>query len=355
MIERNFVEIQGTFLIKIQDNTFNGAIGENVFEHINKFLEVVGPIKINEVSQDQVRLSIFPISLAGALGEWFKKDCIGSISTWEDLVEKFIKIFYQLSDHNEEIEEDDDPDDTTDIFKIEGNLFDYETPLWPGFYQCNNENSSYPDRRQTLEESMTKFMAELAKRHKENSNIIKEIRASIDAAIRNQEESIKTLEIQIGQMSKVLQERGIGGLPGSTEPNPRDHVKSISTAKSVIYHIGSGPYDKEAHEVKILKTYDHTFPQKEKDPVSFTLPCFIYSVCFDKALIDLGASVSVMPFSTYSNLGLGYSSKNYVRKFLRALHPKWRAKVTAIEESKDLTSLSLDELIENLKVHEMII
>ncbi|GJY24417.1 zf-CCHC domain-containing protein [Tanacetum coccineum] len=51
----------------------------------------------------------------------------------------------------------------------------------------------------------------------------------------------------------------------------------------------------------------------------------------------------------------GYSSNNYVRKFLKALHPRWKAKVTAIEESKDLTSLSLDELIENLKVHEMII
>nr|GEU50799.1 retrovirus-related Pol polyprotein from transposon TNT 1-94 [Tanacetum cinerariifolium] len=45
----------------------------------------------------------------------------------------------------------------------------------------------------------------------------------------------------------------------------------------------------------------------------------------------------------------GYSSKNYARKFLKALHPKWRAKVTAIKESKDLTSLSLDELIGNLK------
>ncbi|GJU18234.1 hypothetical protein Tco_1146200 [Tanacetum coccineum] len=54
-------------------------------------------------------------------------------------------------------------------------------------------------------------------------------------------------------------------------------------------------------------------------------------------------------------LNEGYSSKNYVRKFLRALHPKWIAKVTAIEESKDLTSLSLDELIRNLKVHKMII
>nr|GEV85707.1 alpha/beta hydrolases superfamily protein [Tanacetum cinerariifolium] len=38
-----------------------------------------------------------------------------------------------------------------------------------------------------------------------------------------------------------------------------------------------------------------------------------------------------------------------------ALHPKWRAKVTAIEESKDLTSLSLDKLIGNLKVYEVII
>ncbi|GJZ85038.1 hypothetical protein Tco_0650377 [Tanacetum coccineum] len=51
----------------------------------------------------------------------------------------------------------------------------------------------------------------------------------------------------------------------------------------------------------------------------------------------------------------GFSSKNYVRKFLRVLHPKWRAKVTAIEESKDLTSLSLEELINNLKVYEVII
>ncbi|GKD27196.1 hypothetical protein Tco_1233410 [Tanacetum coccineum] len=54
-------------------------------------------------------------------------------------------------------------------------------------------------------------------------------------------------------------------------------------------------------------------------------------------------------------LDKGYSSKNYVRKFLRALHPKCRAKVTVIEESKDLTSLSLDELSKNLKVYELII
>ncbi|GJW14893.1 zf-CCHC domain-containing protein [Tanacetum coccineum] len=51
----------------------------------------------------------------------------------------------------------------------------------------------------------------------------------------------------------------------------------------------------------------------------------------------------------------GFSSENYVRKFLRALHPKWRANVTAIEESNNLTTLSLDELIGNLKVYEEVI
>ncbi|GKA17384.1 hypothetical protein Tco_0697221 [Tanacetum coccineum] len=51
----------------------------------------------------------------------------------------------------------------------------------------------------------------------------------------------------------------------------------------------------------------------------------------------------------------GFSSKNYVRKFLRALHPIWIAKVMTIEESKDLSSLALDELIDNLKVHEVVV
>ncbi|GJY63074.1 zf-CCHC domain-containing protein [Tanacetum coccineum] len=50
-----------------------------------------------------------------------------------------------------------------------------------------------------------------------------------------------------------------------------------------------------------------------------------------------------------------YSSKNHVRKFLRALPLKWKAKVTTIEEAKDMATLPLDELVGNLKVYEMIL
>ncbi|GJW54092.1 hypothetical protein Tco_0098177, partial [Tanacetum coccineum] len=74
-----------------------------------------------------------------AASEWFKKYCIGLVTTWKDMVEKFIQKFYQLSDDNEEMEadEDDDPDDIDEIFKIEGNLFDFETPLCKAFNEFN--------------------------------------------------------------------------------------------------------------------------------------------------------------------------------------------------------------------------
>ncbi|GKD42600.1 hypothetical protein Tco_1267245, partial [Tanacetum coccineum] len=214
-----------------------------------------------------------------------------------------------------------------------------------GFYQRNNRNPSYQEQRQSMEETLSKFMGESTKSHEEISNLIKEIRALTDAAIRNQRASIKTLEIQIRQMSKVLQERGFGSLPSSTETNPRDHVKSISIIfeadASSIRHIGSHQYVVstgqnstlmyETRQTKIsfpsrlndcyfeekrgsygsqfLKAYscgashiNKSIPQKEKDPGSFTLPCYINNVCFDNALADLGASVIVMPLSTYLNL-----------------------------------------------------
>ncbi|GKD38047.1 DNA/RNA polymerases superfamily protein [Tanacetum coccineum] len=146
-------------------------------------------------------------------------------------------------------------------------------------------------------------------------------------------------------MRNVLQERGSGSLPSSTETNPRDHVKSISTYEETetpsIRCIGSHQYgvssqqkddnmplmelnratipfhgrlreygyDKE--EIKTIMNsrssiiLDDDMPRKEKDPGSFTLPCYINNMSFNTAVADLGASVSVIPYSTFTNLGLG--------------------------------------------------
>ncbi|GKD09088.1 putative reverse transcriptase domain-containing protein [Tanacetum coccineum] len=63
-----------------------------------------------------------------------------------------------------------------------------------------------------------------------------------------------------------------------------------------------GPKFMEAYGASHI---NNDIPRKEKDLGSFTLPCFINNTCFDNALVDLGASVNVMPLLTYLNLGLG--------------------------------------------------
>ncbi|GJT32226.1 hypothetical protein Tco_0922645, partial [Tanacetum coccineum] len=45
-------------------------------------------------------------------------------------------------------------------------------------------------------------------------------------------------------------------------------------------------------------------PPKEKDPGSFILPCSIGRLDFNNAFADLGASISIMPFSMYKRLGM---------------------------------------------------
>ncbi|KAK5836085.1 hypothetical protein PVK06_011834 [Gossypium arboreum] len=46
-------------------------------------------------------------------------------------------------------------------------------------------------------------------------------------------------------------------------------------------------------------------PTKLKDPGSFTIPCLIGSLNVDKALADLGASINLMPYKIFKQLGLG--------------------------------------------------
>nr|GFB06850.1 hypothetical protein [Tanacetum cinerariifolium] len=46
-------------------------------------------------------------------------------------------------------------------------------------------------------------------------------------------------------------------------------------------------------------------PSKEKDPRGFTIPCDISDLHIDNALADLGASISLMPYTMYEKLGLG--------------------------------------------------
>ena len=45
-------------------------------------------------------------------------------------------------------------------------------------------------------------------------------------------------------------------------------------------------------------------PAKYKDPDMFTIPCTIGNIRHEKAMLDLEASINVMPYSIYVSLKL---------------------------------------------------
>ncbi|GKC49918.1 reverse transcriptase domain-containing protein, partial [Tanacetum coccineum] len=55
---------------------------------LRKFLRLL--THISEVTQDQIMLRVFPMSLTGAASQWLRNEPSGSIDTWETLKKKFL-------------------------------------------------------------------------------------------------------------------------------------------------------------------------------------------------------------------------------------------------------------------------
>ncbi|GJV30965.1 integrase, catalytic region, zinc finger, CCHC-type containing protein [Tanacetum coccineum] len=126
---KNAYELKGKF-IDLHKNAFSGTNREDAVEHIEYFLKIVDPIDLPNVNQDKLRIVVFPISLFGDAWRWF--DGIkGSITRSDE-----IKPTNEETSDLEETDHDDEQE-IGEIFRIETNLFDYETSLCENFKEFN--------------------------------------------------------------------------------------------------------------------------------------------------------------------------------------------------------------------------
>ncbi|GJT87247.1 hypothetical protein Tco_1068964 [Tanacetum coccineum] len=248
-------ELKGQFFKELQENTFSGSDNEDANEHIEKVLKIVDLFHVPNITMVNILVS----------------------------GEAYDKVFNHLDMLHASLE-------------VKGGGY---RATAPGYYQRNNANPSFQEQRQSMEDTLRKFMSESAKRHEENSNLIREIRASTDVAIRNQGASIKTLEIQIGQMSKYLDREGFWKPTKAQLKNKpeRDQVKSILTSikadSNSIRRIRSNQY--------AVSTGHNSTPLYKARQKTIPFPSHLDNHYCEEE----GASVSVMPLSTYLNLGLG--------------------------------------------------
>nr|GEY06567.1 reverse transcriptase domain-containing protein [Tanacetum cinerariifolium] len=76
---------------------FHGLSGDDANKHLDKFLHVTQSIKVNGVTDDALRLYLFPHSLTHHATAWFDRLPRNSITTFEQMAKKFLRKYFPPS------------------------------------------------------------------------------------------------------------------------------------------------------------------------------------------------------------------------------------------------------------------
>ncbi|GJT88909.1 reverse transcriptase domain-containing protein [Tanacetum coccineum] len=90
-------ELKVGLLQLVTSSQFHGFERDDPYAHIGWFNKIISTVKYQNVSNEAIKLTLFPFSLDRAAQIWLEKEPPRSILTWEDLVSKFVNHFFPPS------------------------------------------------------------------------------------------------------------------------------------------------------------------------------------------------------------------------------------------------------------------
>ncbi|GJS44786.1 reverse transcriptase domain-containing protein [Tanacetum coccineum] len=84
-------------LLQAPTEGYGDAIRDDPHAHIRWVNKITSTLEYRNVSNEAIKLMLFPFSLNGATRIWLEKEPPHSILTWEDLVSKFVNHFFPPS------------------------------------------------------------------------------------------------------------------------------------------------------------------------------------------------------------------------------------------------------------------
>ncbi|GKB79616.1 reverse transcriptase domain-containing protein, partial [Tanacetum coccineum] len=223
---------------------------------------------------------------------------------------------------------------------------------------------TYPERELTMEEMLQKFINEGKREHEEMRAFIYDFQTTNELFFKERNNSLIELEFEVQKLLKVIDKimvrdcKGVTtrGRKTTTQENLDDNADMEPKEPIIVnldkpdkleetltgeqtqksdnlvdqptskVHTPPVPFPKRLRKekeealpkkVRLEEACKITMnercsavllnklPPKEKDPGSFTIPYGIGQLHIDNELADLGASISLMPYTMYEKLGLG--------------------------------------------------
>ncbi|GJS72642.1 hypothetical protein Tco_0705483 [Tanacetum coccineum] len=187
------IELSKEFLVELRKNIYHGTYNEDAVDHIAKVLEMVDLIYIPGVDSHQLRMKVFPLSLADDAKECCISERDGKITTWKELVEKFFCKFYPESYDGEEemLDEGDnwgiDPHEFISRRRMDDGILNNNNTTTDSFFKpylithgkCNTEKEDeqsqtkhkYSNTSESIDEQPNKrilimeYLVNISKRH----------------------------------------------------------------------------------------------------------------------------------------------------------------------------------------------
>ncbi|GJU28423.1 reverse transcriptase domain-containing protein [Tanacetum coccineum] len=215
----NEFELKIELLDFISNNPFFGLENDDPHSHIKRFDQITQTFKINQVPHDVVKLILFSFSLKEAAETWLENEPPCSITTWDDLVSKFLNRFYPHSKTRELRKEIMNFQQVFEALTIIENKAKVRT--------CRNKpqvSSSGGTATQIDAITALTKQVEVLKYH------IASMRETYD---HNQEAAIQLIQNQMGQMAEAFQEIPLRVLPSNTKTNPLAELNVITSMDSL--------------------------------------------------------------------------------------------------------------------------
>ncbi|GJS92033.1 RNA-directed DNA polymerase [Tanacetum coccineum] len=97
--KKDSFELKLQFLKELQENTFSGSYNDDVNEHIEKVLKIVDLFHVPNITEDQLMVRVFPISLTGAASRWLRNKPTEPDETLYQAWERFKELLMKCPQH----------------------------------------------------------------------------------------------------------------------------------------------------------------------------------------------------------------------------------------------------------------